>query len=182
MNAFSPEQIKIVNQAAAMAEELVSNHYKMSLTEWKRPRYDFKTLADLDPDEIIDGPLAQIIRYEGKPRRAFLNSSTYDFYKICFQDHAIVKLLAQNPSIMLFSLVLYIATHELIHIVRFSKFLQNFHASPDEKQTEEKRVHEKTHEILSDIKLSGISEVFEFSRSWQIPLDSLTDSSEKYSG
>jgi hypothetical protein len=57
MNAFSPEQIMIVNQAAAMAEELVSNHYKMSLTEWKRPRYDFKTLADLDPDEIIDGPL-----------------------------------------------------------------------------------------------------------------------------
>ncbi len=182
MNAFSPEQIIIVNQAAAMAEELVSNHYKMSLTEWKRPRYDFKTLADLDPDEIVDGPLAQIIRYEGKPRHAFLNSSTYDFYKICFQDHAIVKLLAQNPSIMLFSLVLYIATHELIHIVRFSKFLQNFHASPDEKQTEEKRVHEKTHEILSDIKLSGISEVFEFSKSWQIPLDSLTDSSEKYSG
>ena len=44
---------------------------------------------------------------------------------------------------MLFSLVVYIATHELIHIVRFSKFLQNFHASPDEKQAEEKRVHEK---------------------------------------
>jgi hypothetical protein len=83
---------------------------------------------------------------------------------------------------MLYFLVLYIATHELIHIVRFSKFLQNFHASPDEKQAEEKRVHEKTHEILSDTKLCRMSEVFEFSKSWQIPLDSLTDSLEKYSG
>jgi hypothetical protein len=182
MKTFSPEQILIVNQAAAMAEELVSNHYKMSLTEWKRPRYDFKTLADLDPDEIVDGPLAQIIRYEGKPKHAFLNSSTYDFYKVCFQDDAIVKLLAQNPSLMLLSLVLYIATHELIHIVRFSKFLQNFHATPDEKQSEEKRVHKKTHEILCDINLSGMSQVFELSKSWRIPLDSLTDSHEKYSG
>jgi hypothetical protein len=83
---------------------------------------------------------------------------------------------------MLFSLVLYITTHELIHIVRFSKFLQNFHASPDEKQSEEKRVHDKTHEILSDIKLCGMPEVFEFSKSWRIPLDNLTDSFEKYSG
>ena len=182
MKAFSPEQIVIVNQAAAMAEELVINHYKMSETEWKRPRYDFKTLSDLEPHEIADGPLAQIIRYEGKPKHAFLNSSTYDFYKICIQDHAILKLLAQHPFIMLFSLVLYIATHELIHIVRFSKFLQNFHATPDEKQIEEKRVHDKTHEILCDIKLPGISQVIELSKSWQIPLDSLTDSVEKTSG
>ena len=182
MKKFNPEQILIVNQAAAMAEELVSNHYKMSLAEWKRPRYDFKTLVDLDPEEIVDGPLAQIIRYEGKPKNAFLNSATYDFYKICFQDHAIVKLLAQNPCLMLFSLVLYIATHELIHIVRFSKFLQSFHATPDEKQAEERRVHEKTHEILSDIKLPGISQVLELSKSWRIPFDSLTDSLEKYSG
>jgi hypothetical protein len=83
---------------------------------------------------------------------------------------------------MLFSLVLYIATHELIHIVRFSKFLQNFHATPDEKQIEEKRVHDKTHDILCDIKLPGISQVIELSKSWQIPLDSLTDSVEKTSG
>jgi hypothetical protein len=182
MKIFSPEQIVIVNQAVAMAEELVISHYKMSLTEWKRPRYDFKTLADLDSDEIVDGPLAQVIRYEGKPKHALLNSSTYDFYKICFQDHAVLKLLAQNPSFMLYSLVLYIATHELIHIVRFSKFLQNFQATLDEKQAEEKRVHEKTYEILRDINLPGISQVVEFSKSWQAPLDSLTNSFEKFSG
>lgn len=179
MNTFSAEQLATVSQAAAMAEELVSNHYKMSPSEWKRRRYDFKTLAELSPDEIAEGPLAQIIRYEGKPRNAFLNSSAYDFYKICFQDHAILNLLAQNPFIMLYSLVLYIATHELIHIVRFSKFLQNFHASPDEKQAEEKRVHDKTHEILSGVKISGIPEVIDISKGWQVPLDSLTDSLEK---
>ena len=181
MIPFNSEQIAIVNNAASMAEELVFNDYKMSLGEWKRARYDFKTLADLGPDEIVHGPLAQIIRYEGKPRHTSLNSFSFDFYKICFQDHAILKLIAQYPHIMLFSLNLYIATHELIHIVRFSKFLQNFHASFEERLAEEKRVHDKTHEILSGVRLIGVSDVLAFSKSWRLPLDSLADSSEKKS-
>ena len=53
LKGFGAEQIKIVNNAVAMAEELVSNHYKMSASQWLGPRYDVKTLADLNPDEII---------------------------------------------------------------------------------------------------------------------------------
>jgi len=64
--AFSPKQIEIVNNAVAMAEELVSNHYKMSASQWLGPRYDVKTLAELINAEIIDGPFAQIIRYRGQ--------------------------------------------------------------------------------------------------------------------
>ena len=179
MTPFSSEQIIIVNNAASLAEEMVCNHYKMSLAEWKRSRYDFITLVDLNPDEIVQGPLAQIIRYEGKPRHATLNSSSFDFYKICFQDHAILKLIAQYPYLVLSSLILYIASHELVHIVRFSKFLQNFHASDEERRMEEKRVHDKSHEILAHVNLKGIADVLEFSNSWRVPLDSLSDSSEK---
>ncbi len=180
MKKLGHEQIIIVNQAASMAEEIVSNYYKMSLTEWKRLRYDFKTLADLESSEMVEGPLAQIIRYEGKPREASLVSSNYDFYKICFQDNAILNLISEHPDIDLFSLILYITTHELVHIVRFSKFLQNFQASAEEKQIEEKRVHDKTHEILKDIKLCGLSDVLLISDSWLTPIDNLRDSSEKY--
>ena len=49
---FDAAQILVVNQAVAMAEELVSNHYKMSLNQWLRPKYDVKTLAELSPDEL----------------------------------------------------------------------------------------------------------------------------------
>ncbi len=173
LEQFSPDQIKIVNNAVEMAEELVSNFYKMSASQWLRRRYDVKTIADLSSDEIIHGPFAQIIRYEGQQKDSSLGSSTYDFYKICLQDHSIHAALKSSPSIELFPFALYIITHELIHIVRFTKFLQNFDASLEEKMTEETRVHEKTHKILNSVKIPGLSDVFKFYSKWRTPLEGL---------
>jgi len=96
-STFNPEQLSIVTHAVGIAEELVSNYYKMSASQWLRPKYDVKTLVDLTPPEIVDGPFAQIIRYQGQPKEASLSSSTYDFYKICLQDHAILSALRQKP-------------------------------------------------------------------------------------
>ena len=159
---FNRAHILMVNESVAMAEELVSEFFKMSATEWLRPKYDVKTAADLSEDEIVDGPFAQIIRYEGKLKNASLGSAAYDFYKICLQDHAILSAIQNNPGLQLFSFVLYIVAHELIHIIRFSKFLQNFDASPDERLAEETRVHELTHEILSSVRIDGLSAVLQF--------------------
>jgi hypothetical protein len=164
---FTPEQLAVVNQAVGIAEELVSNHYKMSASQWLRPKYDVKTLVELDPPEIVDGPFAQIIRYQGQPKAASLTSATYDFYKICLQDHAILSALRQKPDLQLLPFALYIITHELIHIVRFSKFLQGFDASADERLAEEQRVHERTHDILLGVKLAGLPDVLHFYRDWR---------------
>ncbi len=157
-----------------MAEELVSNHYKMSANQWLRRRYDFKTLADLAPEEIVSGPFAQVIRYEGKKNDHSLGSSSYDFYKICLQDHEILAALVNSNDLKLFPFALYITTHELIHIVRFSKFLCNFVASSDEKIVEEARVHEKTRTILSSISIPDLAGVLKFYEKWRTPLDKLT--------
>ena len=62
---------------------------------------------------------------------------------------------------------MYIITHELIHIVRFSKFLQGFDASAEERLSEEKRVHERTHEILSTVRLTGLATVLDFYKDWR---------------
>jgi hypothetical protein len=172
---FEPNDIKAVNNAVAMAEEMVSNFYKMSEGQWLRRRYDVKTLVDLSPNEIVDGPFAQIIRYEGQLKELSLGSSAYDFYKICLQDHSILSVLKDSPAMKLFPFILYIVTHELIHIVRFSKFLQNFVASSEEKMAEEKRVHENTHEILRTLQIPGLPEVFKFYHQWRKPFDGLRD-------
>ena len=171
---FSPEQLKVITESAAMAEELVSNHYKMSASQWLRRRYDFKTLADLAPEEIVSGPFAQIIRYEGQKNDQSLGSSSYDFYKICLQDHDILAVLANSEDLKLFPFSLYITTHELIHIVRFSKFLCNFVASSHEKMMEEARVHEKTRTILSAVSIPNMAGVLKFYEKWRAPLDKLT--------
>ncbi len=175
LNCFSSEQIEIVNNAVAMAEELVSNYYKMSASQWLGPRYDVKTLKELSREEIIDGPFAQIIRYKGQRKNTLLGSATYDYYKICLQDHTIQSTLAITPGIRLFPFSLYIITHELIHIVRFSKFLQSFEASDRDRMEEEKRVHQRTHEILKPVQIKGLSNVLEFYIDWRVPYEDLRD-------
>ena len=165
--AFSREQIYFINIAVTMAEELVSNYYKMSSNEWLRPKYDVKTLSELSPDEIVHGPYAQIVRYQGQRRGSSLGSESYDFYKICIQDHTILSTLEKKPELSLLAFCLYIVTHELIHIVRFSKFLQNFEATAEEKLVEEKRVHIITHQILAEVRLPELKDVLNFYRHWR---------------
>ena len=167
LEQFNPEQIGIVNDGVAMVEELVSNFYKMSANQWSAMGgYDIKTLVDLLPEEIVDKPFAQILRYEGRRKDTFLGSSIYDFYKICLQDHTILSVLRQSTGLKLSPFILYIVTHELVHIVRFCKFLQSFDALPEEKMAEETRVHKKTREILKPVPVSGIADVFRFYDNW----------------
>jgi len=175
MERFTPTHIEIVDNAVAMSEELVSNAYKMSPSQWLRRRYDVKTLADLNPNEIVNGPFAQLIRYIGQRKDSSLGSASYDFYKICLQDHSILYALDRWPEIQLLPFSLYIVTHELVHIVRFSMFLQNFDASAKEMMSEEKRVHQKTHEILLNIRIPGLADVLEFFDKWREPFDGLRD-------
>lgn len=174
-HTFNAEQLQMINHSVTMAEELVSNYYKMSASQWLRPKYDVKTLANLSPAEIADGPFAQIVRYEGQREGSTLGSGVYDFYKICLQDHTILAVLENTLELSLLPFSLYIITHELIHIVRFSKFLQNFDATPDEKLSEEHRVHEITHKILENLPMSGIADVIDYYHRWRTPLEKLKD-------
>jgi hypothetical protein len=161
LHCFDNVQLKIIGDTATMAEDLVSNAYKMSAGEWRRLNYDIKTLAELSDHEIVFGPYAQVVRYAAKPKNAALSSKTYDFYKICVQDHAILSLINASADIRLLPLSLYVLTHELIHIVRFCKFLQQFDASVEEKLAEERRVYDKTIEILKNVRMEGLDVVFQ---------------------
>ncbi|MDM8535801.1 hypothetical protein QUF70_03515 [Desulfobacterales bacterium HSG17] len=163
---FNEQDIKIVNDSVARAEELVSNYYKMSSSQLINLKYDIKTLTQLNEDEIVYGPFAQVIRYEVKRKGTSLGSSTYDFYKICIQDHAVLSKIKQSHEIKLFPFMLYIVVHELVHIVRFCKFLQHFDATSKEKMAEEIRVHERTREIIELSPVNDMEEVLEFYRKW----------------
>lgn len=176
LKKFNTEQIKIINNCVEMAEELVSNFYKMSASQWITAcAYDIKTMVDLCPEEVVHGPFAQIIRYKGKRKDSFLDSSAYDFYKICIQDQAILSALEEWPDLKLFPFVLYIVSHELIHILRFTKFQQYFEASPEEMMAEEAHVHEITHGILFEVNVPGMENVLIFYEKWRMPIDDLRE-------
>ena len=159
----------MVTQAVEMAEELISNYYKFSSSQLRRLNYDVKTLADLSPVEIVSGHFAQIVKYKLKKKDILRETEADDFYKICLQDHSILSALEKQPELGFLVFLLYIVCHELIHVVRFRRFLQQFDASAAERMTEERRVHAKTHEILSTLSIDGLDGVLAFYENWRNP-------------
>ena len=156
---FDREQMGVVNEAVALAEEITSNHFKYTLSQWRRSRYDIRTAGDLHGPEITDKAFAQILRYVGRPPSSELGSSRFDFYKICLQDHVILSALNRDPVPPFFPLMVYVVTHELVHIVRFSRFLQSFEAYPKDREAEEGRVHTITGEILHGARVMGAGSI-----------------------
>ncbi|MHC1741454.1 MAG: hypothetical protein AB9873_00310 [Syntrophobacteraceae bacterium] len=156
---FGPNDIAILNRSIEIAEELVSDHFKISTSEWKRYRYDIQTLAHLNDAEVTDLAFAQIRRYLRCPDQRLRGSNPGDFFKICLQDHIIRRALSRDDAIALLPLGLYIMTHELIHVIRFTRFLQSFDTSEAEREAEEKRVHSQTYNLLHHCKVAGIGEV-----------------------
>ncbi|MCF6247268.1 MAG: hypothetical protein L3J69_07890 [Desulfobacula sp.] len=156
-----------------VTEELVNNYFKMSSGQWLKNRYDIKTAKDLVPHECVNGPVAQVIKYEVYQKELPLKSSCFSLYKVCLQDDAILSTVKKTNGLMLDPFLLYILTHELVHVVRFSKYKQRYENKNEADVTiqEERKVHQLTHHILQDISIScsvsGLGKVFEFYRDWR---------------
>jgi hypothetical protein len=169
---FNKKDLLAVDQAVKISEELINNYFKMSSGQWLKNRYDIKTAKDLDAHECIDGPFAQVIKYEGRRKDVPLGSSSFSFYKVCLQDSAILTAVLKTDDLLLEPFLLYILTHELIHIVRFLKFKQRYENKNEGDVTldEERRVHFLTHEILKSVPILKLNQVFDFYQDW-IPVE-----------
>ena len=69
---FEAEEIAILAQAIEASEELISDFYKISTSEWKRYRYDIQNLSDLGEEEVTDVAFAQIRRFASFPNSCLL--------------------------------------------------------------------------------------------------------------
>jgi hypothetical protein len=156
---FHQDEIAILRQSIDLSEELLSEYYKISTSQWKQYRYDIQSLKELQEEEVTDIAFAQIHRYLRCPHERLRGSEPGDFFKICLQDHVIRRAVQRDTNIRLFPLSLYIVTHELIHVIRFAKFLQRFDSTEIEQQAEEGRVHSLTYQLLHNCKVPGLFEV-----------------------
>jgi hypothetical protein len=156
---FKAQEIGILAQAIEVSEELISDFYKISTSEWKRYRYDIQSLSSLYEEEITDIAFAQIRRYLRRPGDKTRGSEPGDFFKICIQDHVIRRAVKRDSHIELFPLTAYVVIHELIHVVRFAKFVQRFDSTASEQDAEEKRVHAITYDLLQKTRMHGLPEV-----------------------
>ncbi len=167
---FSLSDQKHVGDAVAISEELVSNYYKMSSSQWLAARYEIKTAKDLNEHEFVDGPFAQVVKYRGKRKDRYLSSYSYNFYTICLQDAAILNIIEEDRKLVLYPFLVYIFIHELVHIVRFLKFQQLYEISREDEVTifEERKVHKITWDILQHESIDCIEKVLEYHKNWRI--------------
>lgn len=148
---FNTAQLPLTNKAFSHAEKVVSRHFRMSENQLRQNKYDVKTLAYLDQHEVKDGAFAHLCKYSfEKPGSSVQEDKEgFDFYRVCLQDNIILDAVDRaNSFIKLSSLMLYIAVHELIHVLRFGNGKIDFDASIEEKEQEEKVVHDLTRDAL----------------------------------
>ncbi|MBW2047101.1 MAG: hypothetical protein JRJ09_01045 [Deltaproteobacteria bacterium] len=161
MAPFKQDELLILSDALDIAEDATGDFFKLSTGQWKRYCYDVKTLSSLTMGEISDSALAVL----SKGRRILedfeLKTKDRDFYFICLQDHLILRALKRDRHLSLLPFLVYILTHELVHIVRFCNFFQRFDAKEKERLEEEERVHSTTFEILKDFSLLKLDYVLD---------------------
>ena len=166
---FDKKALERVDRAVLMAEELVNNFFKLSAGHWLKNMYDIKTAKDLAPHERVSGPFAQVVKYETGKKEFPLGSSSFSLYKVCLQDPAILSVVEKDKTILLDPFLLYVLTHELVHVARFLRFEHRYENVREANLTmaEERKVHQLTHAILHRVSIPGLSNVFIYYEKWR---------------
>ncbi|HWQ35642.1 MAG TPA: hypothetical protein VNQ79_22540 [Blastocatellia bacterium] len=149
--------MKAVERACAAAEELVGDFYVLAPRERERMNYEVRTLEELAPEEICDEAFAQVLCYDCTRRVGSSIIDRRELYRICLQDHRILRaagrlrrsVASDKPALEPF--LLYILTHELVHVVRFSQQMQRLDLAPELRPQEELSVEQTTHRILTPV-------------------------------
>lgn len=171
---FDGTEKPLIKEAVQIAEEATSDYFKLSSSQWRRHPYDILTLESLRQEEISPHALAQLAKYTGMRPGRQLKSAQFDFYRICLQDHNILKTIEKEARFALLPLLVYIVTHELVHIVRFGLFQQRFEADEAEKAAEERRVHQLTRMVLRPFKCKELDQIGAYYNDAHTDFDNLT--------
>ncbi|MDP1991824.1 MAG: hypothetical protein Q8K00_12480 [Syntrophales bacterium] len=166
---FNASEISVACRTFAQAEKMAGQYFRLNPREWKANRYDVKTLAYLDQHEVSKEAFAHLCKYEFDKEHEPEGRGLH-FYRICLQDDRILDAVERaNSFIRLSPLLLYIAAHELVHVIRFERGEVNFDVSEKQKSEEEKTVHRITRNLLKPMTDSDLNLVLDcFSNRYQI--------------
>ena len=164
---FNKEQHSSVGEILEKAETLVGGYFQVNMEDLERFPYDLRTLAHLQRQEKTRRALAQVCKYEYRKEVHPSDLRRREFYRICLQDDRILETVQSESSSLLEPLLLYVVTHELIHIIRFSLEPARFYLDPREKKAEEKHVHRMTYEVLKPFRDPYLGPLLERYRPWR---------------
>ncbi|MCD6499472.1 MAG: hypothetical protein J7M25_14360 [Deltaproteobacteria bacterium] len=152
---FSPGQLSLVESATDRAEELTGDFFRLGRFGPDRYLYEVVTARHLSNRERVQGVFAHLVRYRRVEPGPLQKRRPQQYYRICLQDQQILDALV-SKEFGLDDLLLYVMTHELIHVVRFEQFDRLFVTSKQDRLDEETMVYGLTEEILSQVQEPGI--------------------------
>jgi hypothetical protein len=151
---FRGDELKVVDRARDSAVDLVGDFYALAPREWDRLHYEVRTLGQLAPNEICDQAFAQVLCYDCVKHIDGAVVAQHELYRICLQDHRILLVAEHGDSIGkldLEAMLLYLLTHEMVHVVRFSQRMQRIDLKPEDRLSEEFSVDQTTKQILAPV-------------------------------
>jgi hypothetical protein len=139
---FDEFQRRLVHQATTESSVHLNRFYRYAPREFFNFSYDVLTERDIPPSSFKEDVFAETISYTH-------GSTPKDFYRIHLFDHPIlVAVSTRTNAPALYPFLLYILTHELIHISRLSRLgLEN--PTEEERVREEETVHRLTRDVLA---------------------------------
>ncbi len=142
----------LLGEASSLAEELVVDFFRLGGRGCRALQYEVLTDQEF-PLPLPADSLAALLRAEVA---ALLPHRRRDFYFIFLRESRLAKLEERD---FLYALLLYIFTHELIHMVRFMQFAACFWMMPHKRWEEERLVHTLCRKVLQGLKFPRLDEV-----------------------
>ncbi len=144
---FSRKQRDLAIQAVDEAEERTGGYYCIPPHRWTGLRYDLLTCQDQEWRPLPESALAQVqLMQRASQNRANLNC----FYRIQLNDPTILNAVhRERLTSSFYPFLVYILTHEMVHLVRLTSILENPAALPPLDESEERRVQRISHQILN---------------------------------
>ncbi|MBM4327508.1 MAG: hypothetical protein FJ118_10135 [Deltaproteobacteria bacterium] len=149
---FTTTDLATIFRAASVAENLTGAFFDLANDEWTRNPYGVFTRKEVDSTLYREDAFAQVVLCSAR-RPAAGKVPLEEGFAIVLQDPTILRALLRAGSPDLWTLILFVLTHELVHIVRFRKFRIDCLAphSETEREKEEQLVHSLTRKILAGV-------------------------------
>ncbi|HID98486.1 MAG TPA: hypothetical protein EYP57_09935 [Thermodesulfobacteriaceae bacterium] len=156
---FGPDHLDIIEEAVSISEEVACDYFSALAGRWIRYPYEICTLRDVCDEEHPVNAFAHLVWYGTYLMDKQSGKDSREFYRICLNDPNILDHTSGGRPDRLLPFMIYVITHELVHITRFSTY--NFHPGREDKTREEEKVHCITGEILAPVRISGLDRVLD---------------------
>ena len=158
---FSKAERYQLRDAERRAADLVSRFYVVAPREWRRMPYEVRTVEELEPEEIDDGSFAQVRCYAVRRTVGGRIVDEHELYRICVHDHEILRHASDADGVEMPALLLYVLTHELVHVVRFGQRMQRLDLPTALRPVEEASVDRTARRILRATGDRGVTRALE---------------------